>query len=98
MQIENEETEKTAETKKNIRLGKLELLKILTESNLNFVQRVDVPNKEYKIKTLKALLKELETRLKIIEEDKPMAVLTSWNSYTVLHSFLADILYFTKAE
>ncbi|EOH60600.1 MULTISPECIES: glycosyltransferase [Enterococcus] len=98
MQIENEETEKTAETKKNIRLGKLELLKILTESNLNFVQRVDVPNKEYKIKTLKALLKELETRLKIIEEDKPMAVLTSWNSYTVLHSFLADILYFTKSR
>ncbi len=75
MQIENEETEKAAETKKNIRLGKLELLKILTISNLNFVQRTDVPDKDYKEKTLKALLKELETRLKIIEEDKLLNIL-----------------------
>ncbi|EME3535090.1 glycosyltransferase [Enterococcus faecium] len=98
MQIENEETEKTAETKKNIRLGKLELLKILTISNLNFVQRTDVPDKDYKEKTLKALLKELETRLKIIEEDKLLNILKNFKSYAVLHSFLADILYFVKSR
>src|SRR5699024_11730596 len=70
MQIENEETEKEAETKKNIRIGKLELLKILTISNLNFVQQNNVPNKKEKEEVLKKLLKELDTRLKIVEDRK----------------------------
>lgn len=98
MQIENEETEKEAETKKNIRIGKLELLKILTISNLNFVQQNNVPNKKEKEEVLKKLLKELDTRLKIVENDQFMSIFKEWRSYTVAHSFFADILYFTKSK
>lgn len=96
MQIENEETEKAAETIKNIRLGKLELLRKLTVSNLNFVQRTSVPDKVRKEEVLMALLREFDTRLEVIAEDKSLNVVTNAKSYSMLHSFLADLLYFAK--
>lgn len=98
MHVENTETDKITETKRNIRLVKLERLKKLTLSNILFLENNDVVDGEQKLKVLNKLLRELETRLVIVEEDKPFQVIKSISAYTVPHSFFADLLYFFKRK
>lgn len=98
MQIENEKTDKITETKQNIRLVKLERLKKLTLSNLYFAKNNEIKDKERKLIVLNKLLQELETRIDIVKEDKPVQVILNTSKYTVPHSYFADMLYFLKRK
>lgn len=98
MQIENEETDKITETKRNIRLVKLERLKKLTLSNIYFAEKNEINDRERKLNVLRKILQELDARLKIVEEDKPLQVILNTSKYTVVHSYFADIWYFLKRK
>ncbi|MDT2670806.1 glycosyltransferase [Enterococcus dongliensis] len=96
--IRNENAVDEKKGRIGIRLGKLNRLKEVTQSDLNYLNKTEIPinDKKNKIVTLQNLINEYTKRIKIIEKMSLMKLMANLTSYTAVHPVIADAVFIIK--
>ena len=96
--IRNENVVDLKKGRYGIRLGKLNRLHEITQSNISYLSKTNfvVNNKKKKLEVLQQLLIEYEARREIVEAASITKLLANLSSYTALHPILADTVFLIK--